>query len=649
MKDEIILEDEKDLSTQLKTAWTDIHAVALQLKQSDLLQPLKPALERFELGLFRLVVMGEIKKGKSSFINALLSEPDLLPTSDDIATSTVYKLLYGPKLQYKVFLQPDTDTGNRPPPLLIPPNEVSKYGTESGNPGNRLRVDFIGVELPNPLLQQGLVLVDTPGVGGLFKSHRDITWRYAPAADAVFFVLDSVESVISQDEINFLQELTSKVTKRVYFIQTKTDIAGEEQWQGWRDRNRTVLCDKLGISKDQFFYFPVSSKLKEIADKRHSGKYLNDSGFLAVSDFLHRGLMKSKQRQLAGELSSRLHLVQKQLRMELSEQLRINNAKSKEDLDKIAGEYNDARGQFEDWHRNSYANEMRLFAKSISEAKNQSRNLLQDELDPTGPISTRILREMNSSEFDPKQLNVQAGQIQQECLAQASYKVGQIYEEFNSRVTHLLVTTINRLAEGFKMPAFQEVSLVSSNRDSVIHFEDTLGMKFNTFDEVRNAFYGFTVGGAIASAGFTLVGFLFPPAAAVAAVAAIFGGLYGAVEAGVNAGGRKREEAVARLRGALGDLLRKVQRKAMVQFDEMVSLWENRAGETLKEAAESQKALMGSRLKLIDNTRSRSLEEIQESEKSLEACRKVLERVTANLASIQKILKPAKKSNERSI
>ena len=199
------------------------------------------------------------------------------------------------------------------------------------------------------------------------------------------------------------------------------------------------------------------------------------------------------------------------------------------------------------------------------------------------------------------------------------------------------------------MPAFQEVSLVSSNRDSVIHFEDTLGIKFNTFDEVRNAFYGFTVGGAIASAGFTLVGFLFPPAAAVAAIATFFGGLYGAVEAGVNAEHRKREEAVARLRGALGDLLKKVQHHAKVQFEEMVSHWENRAEEALKEAVESQKALMESRIKLIGNSRNRSLEEIKESGKNLEASRKVLEKVMASLMSIQKILKPAKKSNERSI
>jgi hypothetical protein len=153
-------------------------------------------------------------------------------------------------------------------------------------------------------------------------------------------------------------------------------------------------------------------------------------------------------------------------------------------------------------------------------------------------------------------------------------------------VTRLLVTTINKLAEGFKTPAFKDVSFVSPSGDSGIHIEQTLNMKFNTFEEVRNAFYGFTTGGSIAGAGLTLVGILFPPAAAVAAVAAIFGGLYGTILAGMSAEERKREEAVTRLRGALGDLLRKVQRQAMVQFDEMVSLWENRAEEVLKEAAD---------------------------------------------------------------
>lgn len=67
--------------------------LAATLKEPSAVERIQPTLEQYRLGLFRLVVIGEIKKGKSSFINALLSEPDLLPTLSDVATSTVYKLL----------------------------------------------------------------------------------------------------------------------------------------------------------------------------------------------------------------------------------------------------------------------------------------------------------------------------------------------------------------------------------------------------------------------------------------------------------------------------------------------------------------------------------------------------------------------------
>ena len=50
-------------------------------------------------GIFRIVVMGEIKKGKSSFINALLGVKNLVPVNSDIATSTIYKICYGSKIQ----------------------------------------------------------------------------------------------------------------------------------------------------------------------------------------------------------------------------------------------------------------------------------------------------------------------------------------------------------------------------------------------------------------------------------------------------------------------------------------------------------------------------------------------------------------------
>src|SRR5205814_9329801 len=142
---------------------------------------------------FRLGVKAETKKCNSSFSNALLREPELLPTSSDVATSTVFKLLYRPETRFKAFFQSDLDTNPRLEPKEIPASDLQEYGTEAGNKGNKKRVDFIGIELPHPLLKEGLVIVDTPGVGGLMRAHRDITWRYAPNADAICFVLDSVE------------------------------------------------------------------------------------------------------------------------------------------------------------------------------------------------------------------------------------------------------------------------------------------------------------------------------------------------------------------------------------------------------------------------------------------------------------------------
>src|ERR1700677_576829 len=144
-----------DYHSLIQTAWAKFRGLAEAESRNDLISDLMPVMERFDLGIFRLVVMGEIKKGKSSFINALLGESDLLPTASDVATSTVFKIIYGPERRFKVFFLPDVDTDRRPEPKEIPASDLRNYGTEDGNKGNKKRVDFVGVELPHPLLKDG--------------------------------------------------------------------------------------------------------------------------------------------------------------------------------------------------------------------------------------------------------------------------------------------------------------------------------------------------------------------------------------------------------------------------------------------------------------------------------------------------------------
>ena len=59
------------------------------------------------------------------------------------------------------------------------------------------------MRIPNPLLEGGLTLVDTPGVGGLNAGHAAATLAFLPSADALVFVTDA-SAELSGPELEFL-------------------------------------------------------------------------------------------------------------------------------------------------------------------------------------------------------------------------------------------------------------------------------------------------------------------------------------------------------------------------------------------------------------------------------------------------------------
>ena len=209
---------------------------------------LEQQLKLWGAGIFRLVVMGEIKKGKSSFINAMLGVENLVPVSSNVATSTIFKIRYGKERGYRVHFTAESNKNV----LDINETELTHYGTEDGNPANREQVDFIEVMCPSPLLKTGIVIIDTPGLGGLFKEHKKITYQYVPRADAVFFVTDSVESPIGELELEYLRDIRS-ITSHLYFVQTKS-CAVKSLYHPGGIRPRTVRKIKILIGK----FFPVT-------------------------------------------------------------------------------------------------------------------------------------------------------------------------------------------------------------------------------------------------------------------------------------------------------------------------------------------------------------------------------------------------------
>jgi predicted GTPase len=141
---------------------------------------------------FDLAVMGEFKRGKSTLINALIGA-NVLPAAVVPLTSVVTVVRYGTPPRARAQL---LDGGM----LDVGFEQLDAYTTERGNPSNTRGVRRVEIQYPARLLEAGVRLIDTPGVGSVYETNTAVTLDFLPEADAVLFVL-SAEQPASQGEL----------------------------------------------------------------------------------------------------------------------------------------------------------------------------------------------------------------------------------------------------------------------------------------------------------------------------------------------------------------------------------------------------------------------------------------------------------------
>lgn len=168
----------------------------------------------------------------------------------------------------------------------------------------------VEVTLPRKLLAGGLVLVDTPGVGGLGSAHSAATIGALPMADAVVFVSDTSQE-FTGPELDFL-ETARQMCPNLVCVLTKTDFY--PAWRKIRDLDAEHLA-RAGIDAE---ILCVSSSLRVHA-LRTSDRDLNrESGFPALAGYLQNHIGGNAERlsvraaandvvAVAGLLESQFH------------------------------------------------------------------------------------------------------------------------------------------------------------------------------------------------------------------------------------------------------------------------------------------------------------------------------------------------------
>ena len=189
-----------------------------QLGLSGPIHEVQQAADSIRQGTYRLMVMGDMKRGKSTLLNALLGE-NLLPSDVNPCTALLTCLRYGPEkrvtLHFKDERSPQTialETFRQS--YTIDPTESKRL--EASGADAFPNIAQVVVEYPLPLLQPGIELIDTPGLNDT-EARNEQVLSYLTDCQAVLFVLSATQP-LTLDEQRYLNNYLKSSGLALFFV-----------------------------------------------------------------------------------------------------------------------------------------------------------------------------------------------------------------------------------------------------------------------------------------------------------------------------------------------------------------------------------------------------------------------------------------------
>jgi GTPase SAR1 family protein len=178
---------------------------------------------------FLFVVVGEVKAGKSSFINALLKE-EVCKVDAAPCTDVVQKLEY-------------SESKNE--------TSLSEFYKRIGVPAEILK---------------SIAIVDTPGTNTIIKHHQEITQKFVPNSDLVLFIFPA-KNPHTQSAWDLLDYVSDEWKKKVVFILQQADLTRPEELTVNTEKVKEYAIQR-GISSPIVF---ATSAILELEGKENSG------------------------------------------------------------------------------------------------------------------------------------------------------------------------------------------------------------------------------------------------------------------------------------------------------------------------------------------------------------------------------------------
>ncbi len=253
-----MLESHRQQRGEVTEALRALEGAASELGARSLADRVKADLvEKLVADRFHLVVVGEFNHGKTTFVNALLGRI-VLPAGVTPTTAVIHQIEHGDPPSAEVVLA----SGERRP---VPFDDVRRFAVGGGE--DAAKVARLDVRVPAALLEERIVLVDTPGVNDLSLQRSEITYEYIPRADAVLFLLDAGQPLKESERVFLHDKLLGQSRDKILFVVTKADIWSSDE----REEALAYVHGELAKLVKSPVVFPVSAERALEGERASSG------------------------------------------------------------------------------------------------------------------------------------------------------------------------------------------------------------------------------------------------------------------------------------------------------------------------------------------------------------------------------------------
>ena len=234
----------KTIISNTELAIRRLYELTDTVQSEELNQTVRSILERIQAP-FTFVIVGEVKAGKSSFVNALLdAKEEICKVAPSPMTDTIQLITYGE--QEKI-------------------EEVNAH--------------FKRIYQPVDILKE-IAIVDTPGTNTIVEHHQEITERFIPHSDLIVFVFEA-KNPYRQSAWQFFDFINEEWRRKIIFVLQQKDLMDEDDLQ-INIKGVVENAQKKGIETPNVF--AVSAKME-------LGGLVEGSGFGAIRSYIQNNIM----------------------------------------------------------------------------------------------------------------------------------------------------------------------------------------------------------------------------------------------------------------------------------------------------------------------------------------------------------------------